>query len=109
MRVGLFLLAAFAVITWLLPATAVAQDGEPVTPAISVIDQAIPASAEAADAAEPFDGRATEATVIRVRRTLVGIAAATTVGLMAFWWHTAPSRRLRIATQRAADRVMGQD
>ncbi len=91
----------------LLPAAAAAQDGEP-TLQPSPVDDVAP-DAESAEAAEPFDGRETEGTVVRVRRTLVGIAIATSLGLVAFWWHTAPSRRLRVATQRAADRGMEQD
>ena len=88
----------------LFVSAASAQDSEPSLPEISVVDDG-----EAADAAEPFDGRATESTVDWVRRTLVGIAVVTGVGLIAFWWHTSPARRLRVATQRAADRVMQQD
>lgn len=88
----------------LLAGPVAAQESDPSVPEVSVVDDG-----EAADLAEPFDGRATEGTIDRVRRTLVGIAVATTVGLVAFWWHTSPARRLRVATQRAADRAMEQN
>ena len=43
----------------------------------------------------------TSATVHRIRRDLIVVAAVMTVGLVVYVWHTSPSRRLRIASARA--------
>ncbi len=101
-----------------LPRVVAAQEVpvDPATPAdpnaITVLDMndpETPATAVQADtgtreAAEPFDGQATESTVRRARITLLSIAAAMTVALALYWWHTMPSRRLRVATRRAERR-----
>lgn len=58
----------------------------------------------AQEVAEPFDGQATEGTIRRVRVTLLSIAGALTVALVVYFWHTMPSRRLRVATRRAERR-----
>lgn len=97
------LFAALGVGLFAAPA-AVAQDVDPVVPEVSVVDDG-----EAVEVVEPFDGRASEGTIDRVRRVLVAIAVATSVGLVAFWWHTSPARRLRVATQRAAENATPQD
>jgi hypothetical protein len=43
----------------------------------------------------------TTATVNAIRRNLVLVAVLTTAGLVVYVWHTSPSRRLRIAAERA--------
>lgn len=55
------------------------------------------------DASEEIDFDKNQAGIDRARRTLIAIAALLTVLLIAYWWHTIPSRRLRIATERLAD------
>ena len=55
------------------------------------------------DAANDVDFDKNQAGIDRARRTLIAIAALMTVLLIAYWWHTIPSRRLRIATKRLAD------
>ena len=52
---------------------------------------------------EEIDFDKNQAGIDRARRTLIAIAALMTVLLIAYWWHTIPSRRLRIATERLAD------
>lgn len=75
-----------------------AQDGadDPAAePGVTVADEAAPAEAQLVKDDD------TSATVQRIRRELIAIAAVTTVGLVIFVWHTSPSRRLRVATRRA--------
>lgn len=55
------------------------------------------------DTSEDIDFDKNQAGIDRARRTLIAIAAVMSVGLIAYWWHTIPSRRLRIATKRLAD------
>ncbi len=55
------------------------------------------------DTANDVDFDKNQAGIDRARRTLIAIAALMTVLLIAYWWHTIPSRRLRIATKRLAD------
>lgn len=55
------------------------------------------------DGPEGIDFDENQAGIDRARRTLIAIAALMTVLLVAYWWHTIPSRRLRIATERLAD------
>ena len=55
------------------------------------------------DAANDVDFDKNQAGIDRARRTLIAIAALMTVLLIAYWWHTIPSRRLRVATKRLAD------
>ena len=86
-------------------ASPVAAQEEPAVPEVSVVE----VSDAATGAAETFDPNSTEATVVRVRNTLVGIAFACAVGLALFWWHTNPRRRLRVATRRAGQTVMRDD
>lgn len=52
---------------------------------------------------EDIDFDKNQAGIDRARRTLIAIAAVMTVALVAYWWHTIPSRRLRVATRRLAD------
>lgn len=52
---------------------------------------------------EEIDFDKNQAGIDRARRTLIAIAVSMTVLLIAYWWHTIPSRRLRIATERLAD------
>lgn len=102
-----------------LPSAVAAQEappdaGTPADPnAITVLDAgddpgtpatAVQAETGAQEEVEPFDGQATESTVRRSRITLLSIAAAMTVALAFYWWHTVPSRRLRVATRRAERR-----
>ena len=55
------------------------------------------------DTANDVDFDKNQAGIDRARRTLIAIAALMTVLLIAYWWHTIPSRRLRVATKRLAD------
>ncbi len=55
------------------------------------------------DGSEEIDYDENQAGIDRARRILIAIAAAMSVLLIAYWWHTIPSRRLRIATKRLAD------
>ena len=55
------------------------------------------------DTANDVDFDKNQAGIDRARRTLIAIAALMTVLLIAYWWHTVPSRRLRVATKRLAD------
>lgn len=52
---------------------------------------------------EVVDFDKNQAGIDRARRTLLGIAVVMTVMLIAYWWHTIPSRRLRAANRRLAD------
>ena len=57
------------------------------------------------EAAQPESGIVrdddTSDTVRRIRRDLVIVAGVMSVGLGVYVWHTSPSRRVRLATQRA--------
>ena len=77
---------------------AAAQDDDP-TPTINPVAQ----TESEVDTSEEIDYDENQAGIDRARRTLIAIAAAMTVLLIAYWWHTIPSRRLRIATRRLAD------
>ena len=55
------------------------------------------------DSSEEIDFDKNQAGIDRARRTLIAIAVLMTVLLIAYWWHTVPSRRLRVATERLAD------
>ncbi len=55
------------------------------------------------DGSEEIDFDKNQAGIDRARRILIAIAVLMTVLLVAYWWHTIPSRRLRIATKRLAD------
>lgn len=76
---------------------AAAQDEGDNGPTITPVAQA-----EVEDATD-IDFDKNQAGIDRARRTLIAIAALMTVALVAYWWHTIPSRRLRVATKRLAD------
>lgn len=58
---------------------------------------------EAQPATEIVRDEDSSATVRRIRRDLVVVAIVTTLGLGVYVWHTSPTRRLRIATERAEE------
>ena len=55
------------------------------------------------EGAEDVDFDENQAGIDRARRLLIAIAVVMAVALVAYWWHTIPSRRLRIAAERLAD------
>ena len=68
----------------------------------------IPADGLVADNAAPLAAGSESTTDEKVQvtvRALVGIASATALGAVVFFWHTSPRRRLRIAGQRINDRT----
>ncbi|MCQ3808185.1 MAG: hypothetical protein OXB92_12785 [Acidimicrobiaceae bacterium] len=77
---------------------AAAQDGDN-APTINPVAQ----TEGEVDTSEDIDFDKNQAGIDRARRTLIAIAAVMSVGLIGYWWHTIPSRRLRIATKRLAD------
>lgn len=94
-RTGVVALVMLAV---LLPANLVAaQDGN--GPTISPVVQA----EDEVDDAQDIDFDKNQAEIDRARRILIAIAVVMAVALIAYWWHTVPSRRLRVATKRLAD------
>ena len=78
---------------------AAAQDEDDNGPTITPVAQ----TEGDVEGAEDIDFDNNQAGIDRARRTLIAIAALMTVLLIAYWWHTIPSRRLRIATKRLAD------
>jgi hypothetical protein len=51
----------------------------------------------------------TSDTIQGIRRNLLLIAGLSGVGLLVFVWHTSPSRRFRIATERARAQAVPRD
>ena len=89
-------LVAATTLSWAMPAFA-QDEVEPETTGVTVLDDG--------EGAQPESGVLrdddTSATVRDIRRNLIIVAAVTTAGLIVYVWHTSPSRRVRIAAQRA--------
>jgi hypothetical protein len=94
-------LVAMISLVWASPAHA--QD-EPSPTGVTVLD--------GDEDAQPESGivrdEDTSATVRRIRRDLIVVAALTAVGLVVYVWHTSPTRRVRVAARRAAS-VLGAE
>ena len=92
----MFLAAVVAAVSlaWAMPA--LAQD-DPEPTGVTILDDGEEAQPESAVVRDDD----TSATVRRIRRDLVIIAGAMSVAVAIYIWHTSPSRRVRIATQRA--------
>ena len=73
---------------------AVAQDGPTISP--------VPLSDVEVQESETINFDRNQAEIRRARYVLVGVAVALSFGLVAYYWHTMPSRRLRIASKRLA-------
>lgn len=78
----------------LFVSAAAAQDGPTILP--------VPQSESETQGTPGIDYDANQAGINRARRTLIAIAVVMSLGLLGYWWHTVPSRRLRVATKRLA-------
>ena len=93
---GAFLaaLTIIGVLSAVFVGVAAAQDVPTINP--------VPQTDTEAQGSEMIDFDKNQAEIDRTRRVLVGIAVVLTLGLAMYWWHTMPSRRLRIASKRLA-------
>ena len=102
----MFLATFVAAITLAWAAPALAQDDpEPEPTGVTVLDGGEDAQPESGIVRDDD----TSATVRRIRRDLVLVAGLTAVGLAVYVWHTSPTRRVRVAAQRAESVLAGGD
>ena len=83
------------VVTLAFVAPATAQDDD--EPGVTVLDE----GDESPPETQVVRDDDTSDNVGRIRRDLVLVAVVMSAALVVFAWHTSPSRRVRIATQRA--------
>ena len=103
--IRLLLATLFVACMLLVAGPASAQDEpEPEPTGVTVLD--------GGEGAQPESGivrdEDTSATVQRIRRDLLLVAGFTAVGLVVYVWHTNPTRRVRVAAERA-ETVLGSD
>lgn len=98
MKVASAALVAAVSLSLAAPAAAQEQPDPSDDPAVTVIDDGEGAQPEV----QVVLDEDTSAVVRRIRRELIVVAIAMTAGLFVFVWHTSPSRRLRVASRRAA-------
>ena len=88
---------AFVVALVLLSVSPATAQDEPEPTGVTVLDD----TDEAQPDSEIVRDDETSDTIQGIRRDLLLVAGASAVALVVYLWHTSPSRRFRIATERA--------